>query len=36
MKFFKVSKVAIFHAFTQKIEFFSLFVFGQKRTRNKV
>ena len=24
------------HAFTQKIDFFSLFVFGQRRTRNKV
>ena len=24
------------HAFGQKMEFFSLFVFGQKRTRNKV
>ena len=24
------------HAFGQKIQFFSLFVIGQKRTRNKV
>ena len=40
-KFFSVSKNGIFPkgltlAFGQKMEFFSLFVFSEKRTRNKV
>ena len=40
-KLFESPKNPIFpkgltHAFGQKMEFFSLFVFGQKRTRNKV
>ena len=39
--FFKVSKISFFqkrltHALSQRMQFFSFFVFGQHETRNKV
>ena len=41
IKVFQILKKKIFpkgltHAFGQKMQFFSLFLFGQKKTRNKV